>query len=150
MDKQNKPAPRKVLSLKRPAPPVQVPATATHASSASTRSQRKAAALKVASQVMATFYPAVFSHTRLPLAIGTLQQVFADIAAGKLPLSKQMARSALTRRANGTAYLEALIKGGPRYDLHGNVDGEVTAEQQNNARVRLAAKLEQIANRPMA
>jgi sRNA-binding protein len=46
---------------------------------------------------------------------------------------------AFWQRQRKTAYLQMLIAGGPRYDLDGNPHGEVTPEQQQQAREALVA-----------
>ena len=47
--------------------------------------------------------------------------------------------NALARHVNSHQYLKALAKGGPRYSLSGEVDGEVTEEQQRRAAEQLKA-----------
>lgn len=47
--------------------------------------------------------------------------------------------NALARHVNCPRYLKALAKGGPRYNLSGEVDGEVTEEQQRRAAEQLKA-----------
>ena len=47
--------------------------------------------------------------------------------------------NALARHVNSHQYLKALAKGGPRYNLAGEVDGEVTEEQQRRAVEQLKA-----------
>jgi sRNA-binding protein len=65
-----------------------------------------------------------------PLAIGIDQ---ALIATGILkPFEVGQVLRAYCRRR---MYLVALAAGGPRYDLDGNVAGEVTAEQAHNAKL---------------
>jgi ProP effector len=150
MNAQTATAPRKVLQLnKQPVKTTQPPKPATKQPtpplSPGGRARRKHLAIKAATEVLSSFYPVVFSVSRRPLAIGIQDQLFADITAGRLPLSKKMACAALRSRANSTVYLETLATGGPRYNLAGHVDGQVTPEQQGNAQIRLAEKLDGIA-----
>lgn len=56
--------------------------------------------------------------------------------------------NALARHVNCPRYLKALAKGGPRYNLSGEVDGEVTEEQQRRAAEQLKALKKSQAPRP--
>lgn len=72
-------------------------------------------------------YP-VFREVK-PLAIGihkTLQALQPD-------LEKAAVRAAMKAHTHSTRYLKGLVDGASRYDLAGNTDGNVTAEQQEQA-----------------
>jgi ProP effector len=67
-----------------------------------------------------------------PLASG-----IGKVIAVQLPeRSTRLVHEAIAfwQRQRKTAYLQALIAGGPRYDVDGNPQGEVTPEQQERAR----------------
>ena len=82
-------------------------------------------------------FPAGFSRTApQPLKIGLGEELLA--LAGVHPaladLSRTQLRRALKVYTRALAYREALARGGPRYDLAGQPDGEVTPEQRVVAR----------------
>jgi len=82
-------------------------------------------------------FPAGFSRTApKPLKIGLGEEVMA--LAGVHPaladLSRTQLRRALQVYTGAAAYRKALVKGGPRYDLDGQPVGEVTPNQQADAR----------------
>ncbi|HOW80897.1 MAG TPA: ProQ/FINO family protein, partial [Verrucomicrobiota bacterium] len=82
-------------------------------------------------------FPACFSRTTpQPLKIGLGEEVMA--LAGVHPaladLTRTRIRRALKVYAGSPAYRQALAKGGPRYDLAGQPAGEVTPDQQADAR----------------
>jgi ProP effector len=51
-------------------------------------------------------------------------------------------RAAISRWVSSTRYLKALSKGGPRYGLDGQPDGEVTEAEQADALARLQQRQE--------
>ena len=78
-------------------------------------------------------FPACFSRTApKPLKIGLGEEVMA--LAGVHPaladLSRTQIRRALKVYTGMPVYRKALARGGPRYDLAGQPDGEVTPDQQ--------------------
>ena len=82
-------------------------------------------------------FPACFSRTApKPLKIGLGEELMA--LAGVHPaladLSRTQLRRALQVYTGAAAYRKALVNGGPRYDLAGQPAGEVTPEQQADAR----------------
>ena len=82
-------------------------------------------------------FPACFSRKApQPLKIGLGEEVMA--LAGVHPaladLTRRQIRRALKVYTGASAYRKALAKGGPRYGLDGQPDGEVTPEQQVIAR----------------
>lgn len=72
-----------------------------------------------------------------PLVVGIVQAVAAHFPQ----VSKTLVRHAIAlwKQQRMTPYLQALIAGGPRYDLDGNPQGEVSLEHQQSAREELAA-----------
>jgi len=65
-----------------------------------------------------------------PLSIGIQAALVADAKVRALPITESQIAYCLSTYAKRPAYLKALAAGGPRYDLHGQPCGEVTAEQQ--------------------
>lgn len=62
--------------------------------------------------------------------------------AAQLPtVSKAMVHKAISfwQRQRKALYLHRVIAGGPRYDLDGHPQGEVTPEEQERARIELGA-----------
>lgn len=147
MSAQISPAQRKVLSLKRPvsAPAKPAKKQPTPPLTPDERQRRKSRKIRLALDILFNAYPKVFGAARVPLAIGVERRLFEQIELGRLNMTKAMVRAALANRARSTAYLELLSAGGPRYDLRGEPEGKVTAEQQRDAQIRLAEKLERIA-----
>jgi ProP effector len=70
-----------------------------------------------------------------PLALGIVQVVATQIP--QMPKTLLRHAIAFWQQQRRTPYLQALIAGGPRYDLEGNPLGEVTPEQQERAREEL-------------
>ena len=122
----NRPAPK--------SPPLEDPAVV-----AARRAARIATIQTVLKELMDR-WPQTFSAHPLPvrpLATGT-----GLVIAAQLPeVSKSVVHQAIAfwQRQRKTAYLQMLIAGGPRYDLDGNPQGEVTLEQQQQAREALVA-----------
>ena len=82
-------------------------------------------------------FPACFSRTApRPLKIGLGEELLA--LAGVHPaladLTRTRIRRALKVYTGAPAYRKALVRGGPRYDLAGQPAGEVTSDQQADAR----------------
>ena len=82
-------------------------------------------------------FPACFSRTApqpLKISLGDEVLALAD-------LSRTQVRRALKVYTGSPAYRKALARGGPRYDLAGQPAGEVTPDQQANARMPRARQL---------
>ena len=82
-------------------------------------------------------FPACFSRSApQPLKIGLGEELLA--LAGVHPaltdLSRTQLRRAIKVYTGSPAYRKALARGGPRYDLDGQPAGEVTPEQQADAK----------------
>jgi sRNA-binding protein len=85
-------------------------------------------------------WPQTFSAH--PLPVRPLATGIRQVIAAQLPeVSTSVVHQAIAfwQRQRKTAYLQTLIAGGPRYDLDGNPHGEVTPEQQRQAREALVA-----------
>lgn len=86
-------------------------------------------------------WPQIFGTAEIrPLALGTYAGIVADAAHRGLALDAKLdIRRYLGIYCSQKSYLLALTKGGPRYTLTGEVQGEVTAEDIEAARMKLAA-----------
>ncbi|HEJ7887083.1 TPA: ProQ/FinO family protein [Serratia liquefaciens] len=85
-----------------------------------------------------THWPALFSlDVARPLSVGIQAALIADAKARGLAITESQITYCLSTYAKRPAYLKALSAGGPRYDLHGQPCGEVTAEQQQKALIQL-------------
>ncbi|WP_157269541.1 ProQ/FINO family protein [Azohydromonas aeria] len=113
-----------------PAKPVQEPLSAAE------RRRRLAVKAAAALSVLAEHYPALFTSAR-PMAIGTGKVLDAERKAGRLPLGTIPLKPGLSAWAASDAYVEALAGGGPRFNLAGEVAGEVTPEQVAHALKKL-------------
>lgn len=106
---------------------------------AARRAERSVAIQAVLTELIAR-WPQTFSlHPQpvRPLATG-----MGKVIAAQLPqVSKTLVHQAIAfwQRQRKTPYLRALSAGGPRYDLDGQPQGEVTPEQQERARAELSA-----------
>jgi ProP effector len=72
----------------------------------------------------------------LPLQVGILQELFVTAK----DISRRQLRWAVYYYANNIRYQQALIEGGPRYDLEGQPVGEVTDDHRKDA----VSKMEEI------
>ncbi|MFE8048138.1 ProQ/FINO family protein [Brenneria goodwinii] len=83
---------------------------------------------------LASLWPDAFNLEKpRPLAIGIDKALAADIERRQLSGVGSL-RFSLGLYIHRSAYIKALAAGGQRYDLNGNPQGEVTAEQQARAR----------------
>lgn len=88
---------------------------------------------------LVSFWPDAFDLDKpRPLALGIDAAIRADMDARDIGC-KGMVLFTLGRYAMHRKYLEALVAGGPRYELNGNPCGEVTPEEQKRAAEQLAA-----------
>jgi sRNA-binding protein len=106
---------------------------------AARRADRIAAIQAVLKEIRARWPQTFGPHPQpvRPLATG-----IGKVIAAQLPeVSKTLVHQAIAfwQRQRKTPYLQALIAGGPRYDLDGNPQGEVTPEQQERAQKELSA-----------
>jgi sRNA-binding protein len=102
------------------------------------RQQRQEAVAAVLQQIMAR-WPQTFSAYPAevrPLARGIDKDLVAQLPGA----SRRQIGLALAwwQRQRRPAYWQALARGGPRYDLDGQPRSEVTPEEQEEARQRLA------------
>jgi sRNA-binding protein len=118
----------------KPPPPPEDPAVI-----AARRAEHIAAIQAVLKEIMAR-WPQTFSPH--PQPVRPLATGIGQVIAAQLPqVSKKLVPQAIAfwQRQRKTPYLQTLIAGGPRYDLDGNPQGEVTPEQQERARNELLA-----------
>jgi sRNA-binding protein len=106
---------------------------------AARRADRIAAIQTLLTELM-TRWPQTFARHLFP--VRPLATGIGQVIATQLPqVSKKLVHQAIAfwQRQRKTPYLQALMAGGPRYDLDGNPHGEVTPEQQEHAREELIA-----------
>lgn len=89
-------------------------------------------------QKLVAHWPALFSLENVrPLSVGIQAALVADAKTRGLPITVGQIAYCLSAYAKRPAYLKALAAGCPRYDLHGQPCGEVTAEQQQAALLKV-------------
>ena len=81
-----------------------------------------------------------------PLAIG----IHKALLTQQPELDKAALRTAMKTHTQSTRYLKVIVEGSARYDLAGNPDGSVTAEQQDVAVTVLKDRLKKAAERRKA
>lgn len=82
-----------------------------------------------------------------PLKVGFFKDLIKEAERLNLPFSKRFFRRCLNIYTMRNAYLNAIIKGGARYDIEGKPCGEVLASEQEFAKEQIKknkAKLKQI------
>ena len=136
-------APPPPAKLQQPVP-LQASATPVSMESGPSKKEREKQVRRELLEVMRDRWPQAFprnSRQVRPLAIG----IHRDLAAALPGHSHRQlgAVFSLFRYLAGPAYFQALLRGGPRYDLDGNPRGEVTPEEQEQAKRDLDAFLEQ-------
>ena len=146
---------RPVLSLKRAATgaaakPSASTATvekASHAGSGTTTGTKSSRHNRKKLELLITHWPAAFNlDAPRPLAIGTAEMISADMCARGITGAGKI-RAAVAMYTRRAIYLKALIAGGARYNLAGELVGEVTPEQQQMARENLSAMNSKITTR---
>ena len=88
--------------------------------------------------IVAARYPVLVARPAKPLAIGTgdrLKTMRAEVG-----LTEEQADLVLVRVTRTSSYLAALTRGGPRYDLEGEIAGEVSEAERKAAGAVLAAR----------
>lgn len=89
---------------------------------------------------LAEMWPSLFGTENIrPLKVGIFDDMMQDIAARELTYGRGALKATLANLAHSPRYYRALVAGGPRYDLNGQPCGEVTPEEQQNARDALEA-----------
>ena len=87
-------------------------------------------------QILSQVFPLCFAgkgDRKRPLKIG----IFHDIRAAMPGMTSSMTREALRDYTSGPTYLRSVVETAHRLDLEGNVTGEVSASEAENARERL-------------
>lgn len=98
--------------------------------------RRKAVKVAAALEVLRQHFPDAFSTVR-PLAIGITDALNDERKAGRLPLGVSRIGMAMYAWVNKEDYLLALVAGGPRFNLSGEPEGEVSPEHVADAAKRL-------------
>lgn len=130
---------RKRPVMKRRAAPVKVPQPPRDPSLPN-RKQRDAQAQQTLLSQFRTRWPQAFpqaAHAIRPLARGIHEQIAAVFPDSPHWLIKQTI--ARFQRGYDGAYWRAVLKGGPRYALDGEPNGEVTSKEQEQAKANLEA-----------
>lgn len=86
---------------------------------------------------IAQHWPVFTLQGARPLAIGIREQMIADAEARGLDITVSHIKQGLYDYINRRVYLKALTLGGSRFDMIGQPNGEVTAEQQQDAQRKL-------------
>lgn len=86
---------------------------------------------------IAQHWPVFTQQGVRPLAIGIKEQMIADAEARELDITVSHIKQGLYDYINRKVYLKALILDGSRFDITGQPNGEVTAEQQQDAQRKL-------------
>ncbi|KGP46387.1 ProQ/FINO family protein [Morganella morganii] len=86
---------------------------------------------------IAKHWPVFTRQGARPLAIGIREQMIADAEARGLDITVSHIKQGLYDYINRVVYLKALALGGSRFDMTGQPNGEVTAEQQQDAQRKL-------------
>jgi ProP effector len=81
--------------------------------------------------------PNAFTYSPVPLKIGVSRDVVALLAD---TYSRKVIRRALAFWTGRSVYLEAIARGGARYDLDGTIAGEVGEEHERRGRDELAER----------
>lgn len=98
--------------------------------------------------------PYAWLQDRYPLAFprerGAVRPLKVDLLAAHPELTQQAVKKMLAIWCGRPTYQKALMRGGPRVDLHGNPAGEVTPEQMAHAQERLKVLSERAKERKAA
>lgn len=86
---------------------------------------------------IAQHWPVFILQGARPLAIGIREQMIADAEARGLDITVSHIKQGLYDYINRVVYLKALALGGSRFDMTGQPNSEVTAEQQQDAQRKL-------------
>lgn len=90
--------------------------------------------------ILGARYPVLVGRPTKPLAIGTGDRL--KVGGAEIGLTEDQVYLAMVRITRTSSYLAALARGGPRYDLDGEIAGEVSAPDRNIAAKVLAARRE--------
>jgi len=135
------PAPSPPPSIKPQQPlPVQTPAAPVVTGPGPSKKAQEKQARRELLEVFRERWPQAFPHDYRqvrPLAVG----IHRDLAVYLPGHSHRQIGAVLSlfKYLVNPAYLRAILRGGPRYDLEGNPRGEVTAQEQEQARQELHA-----------
>ncbi|HBC1012592.1 TPA: ProQ/FinO family protein [Escherichia coli] len=83
-------------------------------------------------------WPELFSlEEPKPLKEGVFDDLLNDVRTRELPIGDGVLRAAIMSYTRRVSYLKTIVAGGARYDLNGQPCGEVSAEEQEHARMLL-------------
>lgn len=92
-------------------------------------------------QILEERWPLLFNFNESkPLKIKVSEEIYAQINESEWP----QIRKALATYAGRLSYLKCLAKGGNRYDLDGNVSGEISEEDIQLVKDKISAHAEKI------
>ncbi|MVT06137.1 hypothetical protein CD006_26765 [Enterobacter sp. 10-1] len=90
-------------------------------------------------QTLSTHWPGLFAGDQLrPLAIGVMEQLFADAERRALPLSNKVIRRCLKTLTRTETYLSSLTAGVACYNADGSVESLIPPERERAATAKLA------------
>ncbi|MCS3434248.1 fertility inhibition protein FinO [Klebsiella sp. BIGb0407] len=93
---------------------------------------------ELAIRTLRAFWPQLFEGDRPHLlALGTRDDLFADIERQAFPLSHKQVIKCLKSLTRSECYLSQMQAGASRYDLNGNVVATVTQEEERYAKERI-------------
>lgn len=131
-----KPAAKPAQPAPKPVTAKPVPVPQQQPLSDAEKRQRKAAKVAAAQEVLRQHFPEAFSTVR-PLAIGISDALNAERKLGRLPLGGARIAMAMYAWVNSEEYRLALVAGGPRFNLAGEPQGEVSPEHVADAAQKL-------------
>lgn len=88
--------------------------------------------------ILGARYPVLVARPTKPLAIGTGDRL--KVGGAEIGLTEDQVDLAMVRITRTSSYLAALTRGGPRFDLDGEIAGEVSVPDRNIAAKVLAAR----------
>lgn len=121
------------------------PLKSENASEKSTSTGRKKSAASKRNhrrlEKLAGYFPNILNlEAPVPLKVGILQDMAQNLIARGETFGEGQIRNALTRYTHSWRYQSALAAGGARYNISGQPEGEVSAEQQQAASEELAMR----------
>ncbi|WP_336702008.1 ProQ/FinO family protein [Pantoea dispersa] len=113
--------------------PAQKPAGAARKQSAAAKRNHRRL------EKLSSLFPAVINLTEpKPLKVGILEDMSQSLKARGETFGEGQIKNALARYTRNWRYQTALAAGGSRYNIEGQPEGQVTAEQQQKAAEMLA------------
>ena len=129
-----------IAKSQHPAPQPSPTTAAVHLEPGPSKKRQEQQARRALLDTLRTLWPQAFPrdyHHVRPLALGISRDIAARLP--EQPLQRISTTIGLFQMLTGPAYYQAILQGGPRYDLDGNPRGEVTPKEQEQAKGELAA-----------